>query len=151
MGRERAQRTQVQVPLCDPLEQLGESPTQARRCDAPASGAFTHSERLDAVREQRRKPQLEMEHPLFELHQMRKQTPGKSVALPNQLRQPRQELGIPQAHQSILVPHHSCLTRVISTDALPLRNRFSRENGFEVERDIEPLASPNLVHPTAKS
>src|SRR6187431_359836 len=140
----------MQLPSCNPLERLGESPTHPHcRYSAPGR-AFTHSERLHTVCKQRRKSELQMEHAALELHQVRKQLCGKPVALHNQLRQSRQELRIPQFHQSITVPHNPCLPCVISTHALPCESCFEPQNGFEVDRGHNRHATPNLAQAPPK-
>jgi hypothetical protein len=84
--------------------------------------------------------EFQMELALLELNQVRKHLCRQHVALSNQLRQPSQELRIPQSHQLILVAHHACLSCVISVRALALRNRFLGTNAFEVDRGQETLA-----------
>ena len=151
MRRERAQRTQVQFAPSQVLVRLRKSSTHARCRHSPPSRAFTHSQGFHAVRKQRRKSQLQMQQALLELHEVCEQLCEQHVALPSQLRQSRQELRIPQSHQSILVAHHSSLAREISSPALGRCVLFRRENGFECDLATETVASRNLVRATTKS
>src|SRR6478609_2584642 len=143
MRRERAQRAQLHLSLSHALEHARKSPTHASRRDSPPSRAFTHSERFDTIREQRRIPQFEVQHALLEFDQVREQLRRQLVALPSQRRQPRQKFRIPQSPQVISVTHHHCLTREISSHALPLGGRYlsktaANSSAFMKARQREP-------------
>jgi len=64
---------------------LAGSPTHTRRRHSSPGGAFTHAQGLDAIREQRRVAQFQMQHALLELHQVGEHSPRQHVALLNQL------------------------------------------------------------------
>src|SRR6478609_7116578 len=145
MGRERAQRTQVQFPARYPLEHARKSSTHPSRRNSPPSSAFTHAERFDAVRKQRRKPELQMQQALLELNQVREHLCAEQIALPNQLRQTCQELRIAQSRQPILVAHRSLVTRAISNLTLTPGHSFQRKNACEPDRPRHALASSNLT------
>src|SRR6478736_5325855 len=146
MRSQRAERAQMQSSTGNALKRARKSPTHASRRNSPPSRAFT--ERFDAIRKHRREPELQVQHALLELRQVRQHLRCQLVALPNQRRQPRQKLRIPQSLQSILVIHCSGLTREILSLALPSRQSFARGNGFKVDRLHERTAARTLAPTT---
>src|SRR6478736_1936913 len=146
MRSQRAERAQMQSSTGNALKRARKSPTHASRRNSPPSRAFT--ERFDAIRKHRREPELQVQHALLELRQVRQHLRCQLVALPNQRRQPRQKLRIPQSLQSILVIHCSGLTREILSLALPSRQSFARGNGFKVDRVHERTAARTLAPTT---
>jgi len=145
MRRERAQSAQMQLTPRDPLERIREASTHPCRRHSPTRRALAHTQRLHAVREQRRKSQFQMQHTRLELQQVHKHLSCQYVALTNQLRQSRQELRIFQLHQSISVPHAPCLACVILARALPSRRGFWRQNGSKLDPLPETRTSRNLA------
>src|SRR6478736_4704232 len=146
MRSQRAERAQMQSSTGNALKRARKSPTHASRRNSPPSRAFT--ERFDAIRKHRREPELQVQHALLELRQVRQHLRCQLVALPNQRRQPRQKLRIPRSLQSILVIHCSGLTREILSLALPSRQSFARGNGFKVDRLHERTAARTLAPTT---
>jgi len=116
--RQRTQRTQMQIPSSHTLERIWKSPTHPRRRHSSAGRALAHTQSFDAVRKQRRKPELQMQMTLIELHQVRQHLRRQRIALLHELRQPRNELRIPDSHQSIPIAHDSSVSRDIRARAL---------------------------------
>ena len=93
-----------------------------------------------------------MQHALLELYQVREHLSRKHVALPNQLRQSRQELRISQFDQSITVPHDSCLACDTSAFTSTHRSCFRLRNGCKLDRAPETPAPRSLtqIHPQSQ-
>src|SRR5450432_2285029 len=161
----------MQVTSGHPLEGFRESSAHPRRRNSTPGRCLTHPERFDAIREERRKAELEMKHPIVDLGQVRQLFRCDRVAPLHQLRQPRQQLRILQSHQSIDVPHLLSISCVLASPTSAAPAGFMAEVQFgstqptiRPHRDMwrnrapnprvlatgTPPVAPNLVNPNRR-
>src|SRR5262249_50178587 len=109
-------------------ERLWKASAHARRRDAPPRGGFTEAERFGAVREQGRKPEVEVQPSLVAFGEMREQVCGHTSVLTDEVRQRCQERVVSQRPELKTIRHASRIARGFSRPENPSRVCFGARN-----------------------
>src|SRR6185503_6517136 len=96
MWLQRAKSREMQIAPCNELESLGKSATDSRRGDAATRGGFAESKLFDAVGEQRRVAEIEVQPATVHFGQVGQQLCCEPVAASHESGKPQQELRVSQ-------------------------------------------------------